>query len=132
MPTKIAHRAGHLSNFFKCPGGGCSRLELTRTLLQSSSLVCISKIKSVRYSISQNVASKSICLISLEAGPLLLEATQAISKKLKSYSFSYFQGKKQAETIRPPPPDPPPSTPLVNLPLLLMLLKTVSFKHMIL
>ena len=130
MPTKIAHRAGHLSNFFKCPGGGCSRLELTRTLLQSFSLVCISKLKSVRYNISQNVASKSIRLISLEAGPLLLEATQTISKKLKSYSFSYFPGKKQAETIRPPP-HPLPPTPLVTLPLLLTLLKTISFKHMI-
>ena len=43
LPTKIARRAGHLNNFFKCPGyargfargfarGGCSRLELTHTL----------------------------------------------------------------------------------------------------
>ena len=40
LPTKIARMAGHL-NFFSnargnpgvCPGGGCSRLELTRTLI---------------------------------------------------------------------------------------------------
>ena len=42
LPKKIARRAGHLSDFFKCPGyargfsrgGGCSRLELTLTLLR--------------------------------------------------------------------------------------------------
>ena len=40
LSTKIARRAEHLNNFFKCPGyargfarGGCSRLELTHTLL---------------------------------------------------------------------------------------------------
>ena len=40
LPTKIVRKAGHLNNFFKCPGyargfglGGCSRLELTHTLL---------------------------------------------------------------------------------------------------
>ena len=35
LPTKISRRAGHLSNFFKCPcfcPGRYSRLELTRTL----------------------------------------------------------------------------------------------------
>ena len=40
LQTKIARGAGHFNNFFKRPGyarglpggGGCSRLELTRTL----------------------------------------------------------------------------------------------------
>ena len=45
LPTKVAHRAGYLNNFFKCPGGcsgggGCSRLELTH--IRPNQKICVS------------------------------------------------------------------------------------------
>ena len=76
LPTKIARRAGHLSDFFKCLGyargfarGGCLWLELTRTLTLSSNVpVDVRVLKA--HTNGPNIAGA--CCVRLH-GPLLFK-----------------------------------------------------------